>query len=148
MRQHAERAMALDPLGPFVNLIMGRADLLAGDLDNARNWFDRGTRLNPNYAAAIYNHAFTDFLSGFGKASEQGAMKAIALSPIDPLHYAMLAARAMSHIVREEYVDGTKWAEKCAKAPNAHVHAHLIAAMAHELAGDRQASEDWASHVR
>jgi TolB-like protein/Tfp pilus assembly protein PilF len=147
-REEAERSMELDPLDPFANLTMGRAEMLAGDLDSSLSWFDRCVDLNPNYAFAIYNRALADAVSGSGSESEQGVMKAMSLSPIDPLHYAMLATRGLSHIVREDYAAASAWADRGAKAPNAHVHIRVIAALANELAGNREGSERWASEVR
>jgi len=140
--------MELDSLDPFANLTMGRANMLVGDLGGAISWFDRSVQLNPNYAMAIYNGALANAIQGAGQESEQGAMKAMALSPVDPLHYAMLATRALSHIVREDYAAAIGWAERGARAPNAHVHIRIIAALACELAGDRKTAEHWASEVR
>lgn len=147
-RRHAEKSMALDPLDPFANLSMGRAAMLVGDLDGSRSWFDRCVELYPNYAFAIYNRALTDAITGFGNESELGTKRAMSLSPIDPLRYAMLATRALSHIVRDDHAAAVEWAEKGAVAPNAHVHIRLIAALANKLAGNREAAERWASEVR
>lgn len=146
--EYAEKGMELEPLDPFANLTMGRAIMLQGDLDGARSWFDRGIELNPNYAFAIYNRAFADAVSGLGSEAEQGATKAMTLSPIDPLRYAMLSARAFSHIVRGEYGEARAWAERAVRAPNAHVQIRVIAALANELAGDRTAAERWVSEAR
>jgi len=147
-REHADRSMELDTLDPFVNLTMGRAIMLAGDLDGSVSWFDRSVDLRPNYAFAIYNRALVQAIVGLGGESEHDVMKAISLSPVDPLHYAMLATRALSHIVRRDYAAAGEWAERAAKAPNAHIHIRTIAALAHELAGNRQVAERWASEVR
>lgn len=147
-QEHAERGMELDPLDPFANLTVGRAAMLLGDMDSALSWFDRSVQLNPNYAMAIYNGALVNAIKGAGQESEQGAMKAIALSPVDPLHYAMLTTRALSHIVRGDYAAAIGWAERGARAPNAHTHIRVIAALACELAGDRKMAEYWASEVR
>ncbi|MGH6949069.1 MAG: hypothetical protein ACREDZ_17215, partial [Kiloniellales bacterium] len=146
-RERAEKSMALDPLDPFANLTMGRAMMLAGDLESSLSWFERCVDLNPNYAFAIYNRALANAVTGSGDKSEQGAMKAMALSPIDPLRYAMLATRGLSHIVREDYDAASDWAERGAKAPNAHVHIRTIAALANELAGNREAAARWAAEV-
>ena len=144
-REHAERGLALDPLDPFANLTMGRADMLTRDLEGARAWFDRAVALNPNYAFAIYNRALADAVTGEGGDSEQGAMKALSLSPVDPLRYAMLATRALSHIVREDFAAARDWAERSARAPNAHVHIRVIAALTSELSGDPEAARCWAA---
>jgi len=147
-REHADRSMELDPLDPFANLTVGRAVMLSGDIDSSVSWFARSVELNPNYAFAIYNRALAQAIIGIGGESEHGAMKAISLSPVDPLHYAMLSTRALSHIVRDDYTAASEWAERGANAPNAHIHIRTIAALANELAGNRQAAERRASEVR
>lgn len=146
-REHAEKGMELDPLDPFANLTMGRAEMLDGDIEGASVWFDRATGLCPNYAFSVYNRALTDAIVGAGANSEAGAMKAMALSPVDPLHYAMLTTRALSHIVRGEYADAVTWAERGGKAPNAHAHIFLIAALAHELSGKHDAALRWVREI-
>lgn len=147
-REHAEAALALDALDPFVTLTMGRVALLDGDLDTSLSWFERCVELNPGYAFAIYNRALAEAVAGDGVASEAGVATAMALSPIDPMRYAMLATRALSHIVRGDWLAASDWADRGARAPNAHVHVRAIAAIAHELAGRLTAAEAWAAQVR
>jgi TolB-like protein/Tfp pilus assembly protein PilF len=147
-KEHAERSMELDPLDPFANLTMGRAAMLSGDLADSASWFNRCVELSPNYAFAIYNRGLVRAIAGEGSRSEEDAARAISLSPIDPLHYAMLATRALSHIVRGDYAAASAWAERAAWAPNAHVLIRVIAALAHELAGNQPAAEAWAAAAR
>lgn len=147
-RAQAERGMELDPLDPFANLTMGRAHMLVGDIEGGRAWFERCVELNPNYAFAIYNRALADAVTGQGTNSEQGAVKAMTLSPIDPMLYAMLTTRALSYLVREDYAAARDWAQKGAEAPNAHLQIRVIAAVAHELAGDRSGADRWVSEIR
>ncbi len=147
-RDHADQGMALDSLDPFANLMMGRAIMLTGDLESAVPWIDRSVELNPNFAFAVYNRALTDAIVGQGPESERGAMKAISLSPVDPLHYAMLATRSLSHIVRRDYREASVWGERAANAPNAHIHIRAIAALAHQLAGNQEAASRWVASVR
>lgn len=147
-QEEAELGLALDPLDPFANLTMGRAAMLLGDVESALSWFDRSVELNPNYAFAIYNRALADAVSGLGDKSEAGAVKAMTLSPIDPLRYAMLATRAFSYIVRGDFGAARDWAEQAATAPNAHVHIKAIAALASDLAGDAAAAARWLSRLR
>ena len=147
-REFAEKGMALDPLDPFANLNMGRAEWLVGNLESSFPWYDRCVELNPNYAFAHYNRALADSMAGRGGEGETGAMKAMALSPIDPLRYAMLATRAFSHIVRGEYTEASGWADRGALSPNAHVHIEVVAALANALAGNRPAAERWATGAK
>ncbi len=147
-RRAAERSVELDPLDPFANLTMGRSFWLAGELDASLGWLDRATALSPNYAQGVYARAWTHTLSGRGEAGRTDADTAMALSPLDPLHYAMAATRALSHIVDGEDGAAAVWAERAARSPGAHVLIAAIASVAHSLNGDRGRAAAWATNVR
>jgi len=147
-RRCAERSVELDPVDPFANLVMGRSFWLAGDLDASLVWLDRTTAISPNYAQGIYARAWTHALSGRGSEGKRDADRSMALSPLDPLHYAMSATRALSHIVCEEREEAAAWAEKAARSPGAHVLIAVIAAAAHALNHDPGRAQSWATQVR
>jgi tetratricopeptide (TPR) repeat protein len=147
-REFAEKGLALDPLDPFSNLCMGRADWLDGDMERAFPWYDRCIELNPNYAFAHYNRALADVIARGGERCDAGIDKAMSLSPIDPLRYAHLATRAFACLVQGDHAAACDWVERAARAPNAHVHIFVIAALVNELAGNRSAAETWATEVR
>jgi tetratricopeptide (TPR) repeat protein len=147
-RRAAERGIELDPLDPFVNLTVGRSHWLEGDLDASAVWLERATTLSPSYAQAIYARAWTHALSGRGAAGKADADLAMALSPLDPLHYAMVATRALSHIVCGEQDEAAAWAEAAARSPGAHVMIAVIAAAAHALNGDAAHAAAWAAVAR
>lgn len=136
-RRFAEKAYGLDPFDPFVNLTMGRASWIAGDLLGAIPWLDRSIELSPNYAFAIYNRALMGVLTGEGEASASQVDKAISLSPIDPLSYAMLSTRALSHMIRGDFGGAKDWIGRAIRIPNAHFQIFVIAAIAYECAGQR-----------
>jgi len=144
----AERAVELDSLDPFANLTMGRSFWLEGDLDASCTWLERSTTISPSYAQGIYARAWTHALSGRGTEGRADADAAMALSPLDPLHYAMAATRALSHIVCGEDAEAAAWAERAARSPGAHVLIAVIAAAAHSLNGNRQRAAAWAANVR
>ena len=58
------------------------------------------------------------------------------LSPLDPLHYAMLGTRALSHMTLGEDAVAAEWADRAASSPGAHVLIAMIATAAHALAGN------------
>lgn len=147
-REFAEKGLAYDPLDPFSNLCMGRVNWLEGNVEMAFPWYDRCIELNPNYALAHYNRALADVIARHGEHCDAGVEKAMSLSPIDPLRYAHLATRAFRCLVQGDHAGACEWAERGAHAPNAHVHIFVIAALAHELAGNRAAAEAWAADVR
>jgi TolB-like protein len=147
-RRFAERGVELDPLDPFVSMTMGRSLWLEGDLESSLGWLDRSVTLSPNYAQAIYARAWAETLLCHGHAGQRHVDQAMALSPIDPLHYAMLATRALSHLVRGEDAEAAGWADRAARAPGAHVLICAIAAACHVLAGDDAKARSWAGAVR
>jgi TolB-like protein/Flp pilus assembly protein TadD len=147
-RRSAERSMELDPVDPFANYTMGRSALLQGELENSVAWLDRAITLNPNYSQGYYSHAFASLLSGRTDSSLGNVDTALSLSPLDPLVYAMLAARALSLVIDEDYDSAVKAAEQAARAPGAHFLIDMIAVIAFSLNRDEERARYWADHVR
>ena len=147
-RRFAERAMEHDPLDPFVNFVMGRSYWLKGDLDNSLGWLERSTQISPSYAQGIYARAWTEALSGDGAKSRENVDLAMRLSPLDPLYYAMLGTRSLSHMADGDYEEAALWADKAARSPGAHVLIAMIAVVAHALAGLENGTTKWAANVR
>ena len=147
-RRFAERGCEFDPLDPFVNFTMGRSFWLEGDLASALIWLERATSISPNYAQGIYARAWTETLAGQSLEGRRHVDLAMRLSPLDPLHYAMLGTRAFTHMVLGEDAEAALWAERAARAPGAHVLIAMIAAAAHGLSGDDVRAAAWAADVR
>jgi TolB-like protein len=147
-RRFAERAVELDPLDPFVNFTMGRTYWLEGDLDRSLGWFERSTTICPHFAQGIYAQAWTESLATRAAEARIHIDLAIRLSPLDPLHYAMLATRAFTHIGVGEDIEAARWADRAARSPGAHVLIAMIAAAVHALGGNTTHAEFWAQNVR
>jgi TolB-like protein len=147
-RRFAERGVELDPLDPFVNFTMGRTYWLEGDLDSSLGWLERATTISPHYAQGIYARAWTEALSTRAKEGRINIDLAMRLSPLDPLHYAMLATRAFTHMAEGEDVEAADWANRAARSPGAHVLIAMIAAAAHALKRDPARAAFWAENVR
>lgn len=147
-RRLAERGLELDPLDPFVNFTMGRTYWLEGDLASSLVWLERSTAISPNYAQGIYARAWTEALAGRASEGRRHVDLAMRLSPLDPLHYAMQATRAFTHMAACEDSEAAAWAERGARSPGAHVLIAMIAAAAHALAGNRGRAAGWAANVR
>jgi len=147
-RRYAERGIELDALDPFVNFTMGRSFWLEGNLDASLSWLERATDISPNYAQGIYARAWTEALSGRAAEGRTHVDMAMRLSPIDPLHYAMMATRAFTHMVAGDDAQAAQWAERAARSPGAHVLIAMIAATAQLLNGDTGRAASWAANVR
>jgi TolB-like protein len=147
-RRCAERGLELDPLDPFVNFTMGRTFWLEGDLERSLGWLERATSISPNYAQGIYARGWTETLAGRELEGRAHVDLAMRLSPIDPMHYAMLGTRAFTHIAAGEDAEAAEWAERAAGAPGAHVLIAMIASAAHSLAGRAERAAYWATNAR
>lgn len=147
-RRFAERGLALDSMDPFVNFTMGRTFWLEGDLGSSLPWLERATAISPNYAQGIYARAWTEALADRSDLARTHVDLAMRLSPIDPLHYAMMATRAFTHMFKGEDAEAAEWAERGARAPGAHVLIAMIAAVAQFLAGNVERARSWAARVR
>ena len=146
-REYAEHGLERDRLDPFVNFNMGRSFWLEGDLDQSLGWLERATELSPSYAQGIYSRAWADTLAGRAAEGQANVDRAMSLSPLDPLLYAMLGTRAFSHIILGQDQEAAEWADRAARSPGAHVLIGMIAALAHSLNGDKEKAQKWAADV-
>lgn len=147
-RAQAERGLELDPLDPFVNFTLGRSYWLTGDLEMSMMWLERATTLSPNYAQGLYARAWTEAIAGRGADGRIHVDEAMALSPLDPLLYAMRATRALSLIVEGEVQAAVPWAEQAARTPGAHVLIVVVAVVANVLAGNTERAAALVAHAR
>jgi TolB-like protein/tetratricopeptide (TPR) repeat protein len=147
-RRSAERALEIDALDPFANFTFGRSLWLEDNVSNSLIWLDRSVTLSPNYAQGHYAKAWADTLLGNGAEGQARTEAAIALSPIDPMLYAMLATRALTHLVREDYAAAARWADEAVRSPGAHAWILLIAAACHALDGDDEGARALALAAR
>lgn len=147
-RQCAQRGVDLDPLDPFVNFTMGRTYWLESDLDRAYGWLERATSLCPNYAQGLYAKAWTESMAGAALDARAHLDLSMRLSPLDPLYYAMLSARGLTHVTLGEDLEAADWTDRGARAPGAHALIALIAAAANQLAGHGKRARAWAADAR
>lgn len=91
--------------------------------------------LSPNYALGHYTLAFVHAQSGEPRTAIAYADQSRALSPYDPLLFAMLATRAIALMRLGEYEEAAEWGRDAAARPNAHAHIAAISALCVALAG-------------
>jgi TolB-like protein/Tfp pilus assembly protein PilF len=147
-RACAQQGVDIDHLDPFVNFTMGRSYWLEGDLDRALSWLERSTSLSPNYAQGIYARAWTETMAGSALDGREHVDLAMRLSPLDPLYYAMLASRGLTHVAAGEDREAAEWVERAARSPGAHALIAMIAAATHQLTGNAALAAAWTADVR
>jgi TolB-like protein len=147
-RRFAETGLQYDPFDPFINFTMGRSYWLDGNLDAGIGWLERAAEICPNYAQALYALAWTQTIAGHPAEGRPRVDLAMRLSPIDPLYYAMLATRALTHLTKGEDAEAADWAERGARSPGAHVLIAMIAAGIQAIQGNNTRAEIWAANVK
>jgi TolB-like protein/tetratricopeptide (TPR) repeat protein len=147
-RRTAEKGLELDPLDPFANLTMGRSLWLGRDLDSALPWLERAVGISPNYAQAVYSRGLIDAIAGRTESGLVNADRAMQLSPLDPLLYAMRAAKALAHVTGGSYAEAARWADAAARTPRAHIIIFMIAAATHAIGGDPERARYWSDAAR
>ncbi|HUD91904.1 winged helix-turn-helix domain-containing protein [Sphingobium sp.] len=144
----AERAVQLDRLDPFCHFNMGRSLWLEGDLTGSIDWLEQATTISPSYAQGVYSKAWARTLAGDAVAGEENASLALALSPLDPLRYAMIATCALSRLMLGDHENAALLAERAARSPGAHKHIAVIAALSTHMAGQAESAQRWRGFVR
>ncbi|MEM6582757.1 MAG: winged helix-turn-helix domain-containing protein [Pseudomonadota bacterium] len=147
-RRHAERAVELDSMDSFASFTLGRSYFLSEEPHNSFGWLDRSLLLSPSFAQAHYSRGWAASVFGDPEEGLIYSNNAMRLSPLDPLMYGMMGARAMAHMERGEYALAAQWGEKAATAPFSHVMLGIIALLTHALNGDDQRALYWADNVR
>lgn len=143
----AEGLMA-DERDPTGHWALGRAMWLQTRQDDALRELQVAIDLSPNFAMGHYTLAWFQCQAGDPEAAIAGADHARALSPMDPLLFAMLASRALALLRLGRYEEAADWGTRSAARPNAHVHIQAIAMFCLALAGRAGEARDYAMAIR
>src|SRR5262249_12897140 len=130
----AGQGLEADPIDPAAHWAMGRALWLRREHDGAVGALDQSIRLSPNYVLAHYALAFVHCQTGDPARAISAADTANYLSPLDPL-FAMHGARTFALLRLVKAREAAEFAICGGRQPNAHIHAHAIAALTLATAG-------------
>ncbi len=144
----AEKSIALDPMDPLANFVMGRCQWLSGDPGSSVTWLERAIALNPNYAQGYYAHGLACLMADDKLRGYDDAQAAESLSPLDPFMYGFYGIRAFSYIADADDANACRWAESAARQPGAIVVMDLVAAAAAGLAGQPEKAQTWLQRAR
>lgn len=144
----ARRSVDADDRDPAAHWAMGRALWLSGENGGSFGELERSVELSPNFALGHYTLGFFHCQMGDPRAAITASDHARRLSPFDPLLFAMLASRAVSHVRLGELKEAAEWASKAAGRPNVHVQGLAIAAACSVVAGRREDALRVAARIR
>jgi DNA-binding SARP family transcriptional activator/TolB-like protein len=131
----AGQGLDADPRDPAAYWAMGRALWLRGEHNGAVGALDQSVRLSPNFALAHYALAFVHCQTGDPARAIDAADIANHLSPLDPMLFAMHGTRTFALLRLGKVQEAADFAVRVGQQPNAHVHAHAIAALTLATAG-------------
>lgn len=131
----AGQGLEVDPSDPAVHWAMGRALWLRREYAGALSSLDQSVRLSPSFALAHYNLAMVHCQVGDPTRAIEAADIATHLSPLDPMLFAIYGTRTFALLRLGRVEEAAEFALRGGQQPNAHVHAHAIAALTLATAG-------------
>jgi DNA-binding SARP family transcriptional activator/TolB-like protein len=131
----AGRGLEVDPNDPAAHWAMGRALWLRREHEGAMRALDQSIRLSPSYALAHYNLAMFHCQVGDPARAIDAADTADRLSPLGPMLFAIHGTRTFALLRLGRVEEAAEFALRGGQQPNAHVHAHAIAALTLATAG-------------
>jgi TolB-like protein len=147
-RAHSEQALSIDSNDAFSHFTMGRSFWLEGQMTESLPWLEGATELSPSYAHGHYSIAFAAAMLGRAALAHEGADRAMALSPLDPLLYAMRGTKALAFLAEGAPDQAVPWIETAAGTPGAHPVVGLVAATCHGLAGAPKQAALWVARMK
>ncbi|MGY4830940.1 transcriptional regulator [Sphaerotilaceae bacterium SBD11-9] len=144
----ASQGLMADDLDPAARWALGRAQWLRGRQSEALAELDTSVDLSPNFAHGHYTLAFVHAQSGDSNAAVIESDHSRALSPFDPMIFAMMGARAMALMRLGRYDEAADWALKAAARPNAHVHIQAITLYCLRLAARHDEADQIAAAIQ
>jgi TolB-like protein/DNA-binding winged helix-turn-helix (wHTH) protein len=131
----ARLGMLADYRDPAAHWAMGRALWLLGEDTASIDELNVAVSLSPNFAIGHYTLGFVEAQTGDPEIAIAETDLARRLSPLDPMLYAMCAARAFALFRLERFEEAAEWGSRAAHRPNAHAHVHAEAALLLACAG-------------
>jgi tetratricopeptide (TPR) repeat protein len=146
--ESAGRSVGADDRDPAAHWALGRALWLRGVESESFAELGRSIELSPNFALGHYTLGFVHSQAGDPRTAIAATNHSRALSPFDPLQFAMLASRALAHVRLGELEEAADWAVKATGRPNAHAHILAIAAECLALTNRRDEGRAFVARIR
>lgn len=131
----ASDGLMADEIDPSAHWALGRAQWLRRRPVEAMAEIDTALELSPNFAHAHYTRGFFHCQLGDPHAAVAASDQARALSPYDPLMFAICGSRALALLRLGRADEAADWSLKAIARPNAHVHIQCIALLSLSMAG-------------
>lgn len=147
-RSAAQQGVRADNRCPAAHWALGRALLLARELDAAIDEFETCVELHPNYAHGYYMLGWAQALSGDPALALDNLAMAERLSPHDPLLFAFRMVSAMALLLRDDPDAALKCSAQAVRQPNAHEHSHAVHLAVLAACGEMEKAQRVATRIR
>jgi TolB-like protein len=121
---------------------------VVGDFDAGAAFIDRALVLNPNFAIAWYLSGAVRTFLGEPELAIEHLARAMRLSPLDPLSFAMQTIWAHASFFAGRYDEALSWAQKALRDQPNFMTTHRIAAASNALAGRLEEARQTMARLR
>ena len=115
----AKQALKIDDKDAIPYFAIGRIHMMLGDHDASIAALRKSIELNPCFAQAYHGLGFALSLAGQLEESGDMTIKAISMSPRDPMLWAFTIVHALNCILSEDNEAGLEWANRTLQIPTA-----------------------------
>jgi TolB-like protein/class 3 adenylate cyclase len=145
----AHRAVELDKSDSIALSWGGYAiAFVGGDLGGGANLIDRALVLNPNSVSASGCRGWVAAYQGDVELALEHFARAMRMSPLDPLLFALYGGIALAHFFADQYDDAADWAERAWRQQPRYHAALRIAAASNALRGNGEAAAHAITELR
>ena len=147
--RHARRAVDCDPTEPLAYAVQGHvSSYFHKDFELALSCFERALQVNPNASRAWLWSAYTHAWIGSGSQAVQNVVRAMDLSPYDPLVCAYSGGASLAYLADGQYARAIEFAMRCIRENRGYTTAYKALVLALVLSGRETEARSPANQLR
>jgi len=147
--RHARRAVECDPTEPLAFAVQGHvSSYFHKDFQQALSCFERALQVNPNASRAWLWSAYTHAWIGCGSQAVQNVVRAMDLSPYDPLVCAYSGGASLAYLADGQYARAVEFAMRCIRENRGYTTAYKALVLGLVLSGRETEARNPANQLR
>ncbi|MBV9483979.1 MAG: hypothetical protein JO249_25000 [Acidobacteria bacterium] len=147
--QYATRAVECDPTEPMAFAVRGHVSAyFHKDFELALACFEKALQVNPNASRAWLWSAYTHAWIGNGSQAVRNIVRAMALSPYDPLVCAYSGGASLAYLANGQYARAIEFAMRCMRENRSYTTAYKALVLALVLSGRETEARGPANQLR
>jgi TolB-like protein/DNA-binding SARP family transcriptional activator len=147
--QYARRAVERDPTEPMAFAVQGHVSAyFHKDFELALACFEKALQVNPNASRAWLWSSYTHAWIGNGSQAVQSVVRAMDLSPYDPLVCAYSGGASLAYLADGQYARAVEFAMRCIRENRGYTTAYKALVLALVLSGRETEARAPANQLR